>query len=43
MSLNSAEGIHERGHIFLAERGDYYTVTDGLPQFDRYPEIGLGN
>jgi hypothetical protein len=38
-----AEGIRERGHILLAERGDYYTITDGLPQFDRFPEKGLSN
>lgn len=42
-SLESAEGIAERGHIFVAEKGDYYAITDGLPQFDRYPQTGLTN
>jgi hypothetical protein len=40
-SLDSAEGIVERGHIYLAEKGSYYAITDGLPQYDRYPEEGL--
>jgi len=40
-SLDSAEGITERGHIFLAEKGDYYEIADGLPQFDRFPQHGL--
>lgn len=22
-------------HIFVADKGDYYEITDGLPQFDR--------
>lgn len=40
-SLDSAECIVERGHIYLAEKGSYYAITDGLPQYDRYPEEGL--
>jgi hypothetical protein len=40
-SLNSAEGIEERGHIYLSEKGSYYEVNDGLPQFERYPDKGL--
>ena len=22
-------------HIFVADKGDYYEITDGLPQFER--------
>lgn len=40
-SLESTAGIAERGHIYLGEKGSYYAITDGLPQFDRYPEEGL--
>jgi hypothetical protein len=40
-ALESTDGIAVRGHIFVAEKGDYYEITDGLPQFARYPERGL--
>jgi hypothetical protein len=23
------------GHIFVASKGDYYEITDGLPQFEQ--------
>jgi hypothetical protein len=42
-SLDHSDGIVERGHIYVAEKGDYYDIADGLPQSDRYPEKGLGN
>jgi hypothetical protein len=40
-SLESSDGIAERGHIYLCEKGSYYEISDGLPQFDRYPDKGL--
>lgn len=40
-SLQNADGIAERGHIFVAEKGGYYQISDGLPQFQRVPEAGL--
>jgi hypothetical protein len=40
-ALENTDGIVVRGHIFVAEKGDYYEITDGLPQFARYPERGL--
>jgi hypothetical protein len=40
-SLEHTRGITVRGHIFVAEKGDYYEISDGLPQFERYPEQGL--
>jgi hypothetical protein len=29
---------HTDHHIFVAEKGDYYEITDGLPQYQRIPE-----
>jgi hypothetical protein len=40
-SLEHAGGIAERGHIYVAEKGDYYAIADGLPQFDHWPNQGL--
>ncbi len=40
-SLDSTQGIAERGHIYLSERGGYYAISDGLPQFATYPDEGL--
>ena len=33
-SLDPPTGLHEMGHIFVAEAGDYYRIADGLPQSD---------
>ena len=33
-------GTHTELHIFVAEKGDYYEITDGLPQ---YPQSMNGN
>ena len=33
-SLDQPTGLEMIGHIFLAEKGDYYTIADGLPQAD---------
>lgn len=40
-SLDSTEGLAAVGHIFVAEKGDYYTIADGLPQWPRWPETAL--
>lgn len=37
-NLESAEGLEVKGHIFVESKGDYYEITDGLPQFDTYPD-----
>ena len=37
-SLNSTAGLSAVGHIYVAEKGEYYTITDGLPQFPGAPE-----
>ena len=31
-SLDGATGVHLQQHIFVAHKGDYYTIGDGLPQ-----------
>ena len=31
-SLDSPTGTHLAKHIFVAEKGDYYEIRDGLPQ-----------
>lgn len=31
-AIDSPTGLHLRGHIFTADKGDYYAIADGLPQ-----------
>ena len=33
-SLEGPTGVSLERHIFVAHKGDYYTITDGLPQSD---------
>ena len=33
-TLDEPTGLTLAGHIFCADKGDYYTLDDGLPQFD---------
>lgn len=39
-NLNDTKGIEVKGHIYVSEKGDYYEITDGLPQYDTYPPEG---
>jgi len=32
-SIDAPTGFEISGHIFVEEKGDYYEITDGLPQF----------
>ena len=34
-SLDITDGLTTPGHIFVAEKADYYPITDGLPQFEQ--------
>ncbi|MCX7557991.1 GFA family protein [Sulfitobacter sp. F26204] len=34
-TLDGATGIHTEKHIFVADKGDYYDIADGLPQQDQ--------
>ncbi|MCT8971031.1 GFA family protein [Microbaculum marinisediminis] len=36
-SLDTPTGLTPWGHIFVAEKGDYYEISDGLPQYDGRP------
>jgi hypothetical protein len=39
-TLDAPTGLRLRGHIFTADKGDYYAIADGLPQAPgRDPEI----
>ena len=33
-SLDDGAGVRLRRHIFVADKGAYYEITDGLPQFE---------
>lgn len=33
--FDSPSGLRGESHIFVADKGDYYFIDDGLPQFDR--------
>ena len=37
-TLDGATGLGIGGHLFIADEGDYYAITDGAPQWPRYPE-----
>ena len=32
-TIDGKTGLTTRGHIFVADKGDYYEIADGLPQF----------
>lgn len=35
-SLDEPSGLRVAKHIFVADKGDYYEINDGLPQFPAY-------
>lgn len=39
-SLDNSAGLEVKGHIFTAQKGDYYDINDGLPQYETYPPQG---
>lgn len=34
-AFEQPSGLEAEAHIFVADKGDYYTIDDGLPQFER--------
>lgn len=40
-TLDHCESLRTMGHIFVAEKGDFYEICDDLPQFDGSSEGGL--
>ena len=39
-SIDDTQGLAVKGHIFVSEKGDYYEITDDLPQYETYPPQG---
>ena len=35
-AFNNPTGLTAGTHIFMADKGDYYDITDGLPQLARF-------
>ncbi|MEZ5462112.1 GFA family protein [Dokdonella sp.] len=35
-ALEAPTGLKLARHIFVADKGDYYDIADGLPQYERY-------
>jgi hypothetical protein len=35
-SVDTPSGLHVTKHIFVENKGDYYEITDGLPQFNEF-------
>ena len=38
--LDDTSGLEVKGHIFVEEKPAHYEITDGLPQFEGYPDRG---
>jgi hypothetical protein len=36
-AFDKPTGTHLEMHIFTAEKGDYYEIADGVPQFELWP------
>ena len=34
-AFDQPSGLEAEAHIFVVDKGDYYTIDDGLPQFER--------
>lgn len=34
-TLDGKTGLASRAHIYVADKGDYYEIADGLPQYPR--------
>ncbi|MCF2871304.1 GFA family protein [Octadecabacter sp. G9-8] len=35
-TIDGATGLHTDKHIYVADKGDYYEIADGLPQLKTY-------
>jgi hypothetical protein len=35
-TLDQPTGLNMTDHIYVADKGDYYDISDGLPMFDQY-------
>ena len=34
-AFEQPSGLKAEAHIFVVDKGDYYEIDDGLPQYDR--------
>ena len=39
-NIDDTTGLDVKGHIFTSEKGAFYEITDGLPQYELYPPTG---
>ncbi len=39
-NLDDTAGLVLKGHIFVAEKKDYFEISDGLPQYEKWPPEG---
>lgn len=39
-NLDDTAGLDVKGHIYVAEKAEYYEITDGLPQYKANPPQG---
>jgi hypothetical protein len=43
-AFEQPSGLMAEAHIFVVDKGDYYDITDGLPQFERStPDIKVAD
>jgi hypothetical protein len=43
-AFEQPSGLKAEAHIFVVDKGDYYDITDGLPQFERStPDIKVAD
>ena len=42
-AFDAPTGTHVEMHIFVADKGDYYDIADGLPQHATFPAAVSGN
>jgi hypothetical protein len=43
-AFEQPSGLKAEAHIFVVDKGDYYAITDGLPQFERStPDIKVAD
>ena len=38
-AFHAPTGLKGEAHIFVADKGDYYSIDDGLPQFAASPGV----
>ena len=37
-TLDDSTGLEVKGHVYVADKQDYFEITDGLPQYDGTPD-----